>query len=167
MLLIVDGAATSRLVQPRKPSGKLGGGLGVKKLESKVDETLFEQAPAPEPEPVKPLPVAAAVQQEAEKPSTSSRFAYDTLTAQVCWWHRLYVGHGTAAVSWGWEGVIVCSNMFVHAGSTRVLLCYQTGCMLSCPPVTGTRGCRHQQQQQQFVSSAAWQRWAPHPGPEQ
>lgn len=55
----------------------------MKKLESKVDETLFEQAPAPEPEPAKPMPVAVAVQQEAEKPSTSSRFAYDTLTAQV------------------------------------------------------------------------------------
>lgn len=78
-------AVSSRLVQPRKPSGgKLGGGLGVKKLESKVDETLFEQAPAA-PEPVKPLPVATAVQQEAEKPSSSSRFAYDTLTAVSAW----------------------------------------------------------------------------------
>jgi hypothetical protein len=73
-------AAASRLVQARKPAGKLGGGLGVKKLEAKVDEGLFEQAPAA-PEPVKPLPVAAAVQQEAEKPAASSRFAYDTLTA--------------------------------------------------------------------------------------
>jgi hypothetical protein len=73
-------AATSRLVQARKPAGKLGGGLGVKKLDAKVDEGLFEQAPAA-PEPVKPLPVAAAVQQEGEKPAAASRFAYDTLTA--------------------------------------------------------------------------------------
>ncbi|KAF6255454.1 hypothetical protein COO60DRAFT_1627545 [Scenedesmus sp. NREL 46B-D3] len=72
--------ATSRLVQARKPAGKLGGGLGVKKLESKVDEGLFEQAPAA-PEPVKPPPIVAAVQQEAEQPAASSRFSYDTLTA--------------------------------------------------------------------------------------
>ncbi|WIA20100.1 hypothetical protein OEZ85_005957 [Tetradesmus obliquus] len=72
--------AASRLVQPRKPAGKLGGGLGVRKLEAKVDEGLFEQQPAA-PEPVKPLPVAAAVAAVAEKPAAASRFAYDTLTA--------------------------------------------------------------------------------------
>jgi hypothetical protein len=55
----------------------------VKKLDAKVDEGLFEQAPAA-PEPVRPLPVAAAVQQEAEKPAAAARFAYDTLTA-VSW----------------------------------------------------------------------------------
>jgi hypothetical protein len=76
-------------VQARKPAGKLGGGLGVKKLDAKVDEGLFEQAPAA-PEPVKPLPVAAAVQQEAEKPAAASRFAYDTLTA-VSWLRGLRV----------------------------------------------------------------------------
>jgi ADP-ribosylation factor GTPase-activating protein 2/3 len=75
-------AVTSRLVQPRKPSGKLGGGLGVKKLDTKVDETLFEQAPAA-PEPPKPAPVAAeaAAAEAAPQASGSSRFAYDTLTA--------------------------------------------------------------------------------------
>lgn len=73
-------AVTSRLVQPRKPSGKLGGGLGVKKLENKVDETLFEQAPAA-PEPPKPAPVVEPAAETATQTSTSSRFAYDTLTA--------------------------------------------------------------------------------------
>jgi ADP-ribosylation factor GTPase-activating protein 2/3 len=73
-------AVTSRLVQPRKTGGKLGGGLGVKKLETKVDDTLFEQAPAI-PEPVKPAAVAAQQQDTAAaQPSTSSRFAYDTIT---------------------------------------------------------------------------------------
>jgi ADP-ribosylation factor GTPase-activating protein 2/3 len=46
---------------PRKPAaGKLG--LGVKKLETKVDGSLFEQAPAeaPKPAPVVPAPAAAA-----------------------------------------------------------------------------------------------------------
>lgn len=74
---------TSRLVQPRKPGGKLGGGLGVKKLETKVDDTLFEQPPAA-PEPVKPAaPVEAAADTASTQPSSSasSRFAYDTLTA--------------------------------------------------------------------------------------
>jgi ADP-ribosylation factor GTPase-activating protein 2/3 len=77
---------TSRLVQPRKPSGKLGGGLGVKKLETKVDDTLFEQAPAA-PEPVKqaaPVEAAAADARgaaQASGASTSSRFAYDALNA--------------------------------------------------------------------------------------
>jgi ADP-ribosylation factor GTPase-activating protein 2/3 len=79
-------AVTSRLVQPRKPSGKLGGGLGVKKLETKVDDTLFEQAPAA-PEPVKqaaPAEAAAAdagAATQASGTSTSSRFAYDALNA--------------------------------------------------------------------------------------
>lgn len=78
---VIVRAVTSRLVQPRKPSGKLGGGLGVKKLDTKVDETLFEQAPAA-PEPPKPAPVAAEAAAAAEAaPSGSSRFAYDTLTA--------------------------------------------------------------------------------------
>lgn len=88
LFLLIAGAAASRLVQPRKPAGKLGGGLGVRKLEAKVDEGLFEQQPAA-PEPVKPLPVAAAVAAEAEKPAAASRFAYDTLTAVSselgCW----------------------------------------------------------------------------------
>jgi ADP-ribosylation factor GTPase-activating protein 2/3 len=71
----------SRLVQPRKTSGKLGGGLGVKKLDTKVDGTLFEQAPAaPEPKPAAPV-VEAAAAETATQTSTSSRFAYDTLAA--------------------------------------------------------------------------------------
>lgn len=71
----------SRLVQPRKTSGKLGGGLGVKKLDTKVDGTLFEQAPAaPEPTPAAPV-VEAAAAETAAQTSTSSRFAYDTLSA--------------------------------------------------------------------------------------
>lgn len=78
-------AAASRLVQPRKPSGKLGGGLGVKKLATKVDDTLFEQPPAaPEPpKPAAPTPEAAAAEAAAQagSSSASSRFAYDTLTA--------------------------------------------------------------------------------------
>jgi ADP-ribosylation factor GTPase-activating protein 2/3 len=69
-------------VQPRKPAGKLGGGLGVKKLDTKVDGTLFEQAPAA-PEPVAIAPVAAAAAASPEPassgPSASSRFAYDSL----------------------------------------------------------------------------------------
>lgn len=75
---------------PKKAGGKLG--LGVKKLGEKVDDSLFEQAPAPEaPPPVSdPLVTsgtaatsAAAANMrspvEAAKPA-GSRFAYDTLT---------------------------------------------------------------------------------------
>jgi hypothetical protein len=107
-------AASSRLVQARKPAGKLGGGLGVKKLESKVDEGLFEQEPAA-PEPVKPLPVAAAVQQEAEKPAASSRFAYDTLTA----------------VSWGGVGALRVGT--AHGYTAVATACMRAGVWLRCP----------------------------------
>ncbi len=60
----------------------------------KVDGGLFEQQPAAQ-EPAKATladgaaaaetaSAAAVVAAEPDKPSSSSRFAYDTLTAQVC-----------------------------------------------------------------------------------
>jgi ADP-ribosylation factor GTPase-activating protein 2/3 len=70
----------------RKPAGsKLG--LGVKKLEAKVDGALFEQAPAPEAP--KPAPAAAAPRGPSDSGAAApaptapapSRFAYDTITA--------------------------------------------------------------------------------------
>jgi ADP-ribosylation factor GTPase-activating protein 2/3 len=62
----------------------------VRKLESKVDESVFDQAPAPEPvkaAAVDPLPLSA--QGSVSSPSAvsaaaGSRFSYDTLT-QVEW----------------------------------------------------------------------------------
>lgn len=106
-------AATSRLVQARKPAGKLGGGLGVKKLESKVDEGLFEQAPAA-PEPVKPPPMVAAVQQEAEQPAASSRFSYDTLTAVSC----VAMLGGALVISDG-RGSCMCRGVWYGTGSSE------------------------------------------------
>ena len=46
-------AAGKKVLAPRKPAAK-SGGLGVKKLATKVDDSLFDQKPA---EPVAPVPV--------------------------------------------------------------------------------------------------------------
>jgi ADP-ribosylation factor GTPase-activating protein 2/3 len=81
--------ASTVLTGARKPvGGKLGGGLGVKKLEAKVDGSLFEQAPAEAPKPAPaPTPAEAARASNgdgssaAPGPAAPSRFAYDTLNA--------------------------------------------------------------------------------------
>lgn len=56
--------AGKKLLAPRKPSAKVGG-LGVKKLVTKVDNSLFEQAPAAAPAPV-PVGPSGAFPQESE-----------------------------------------------------------------------------------------------------
>ncbi|PNW70326.1 hypothetical protein CHLRE_17g715350v5 [Chlamydomonas reinhardtii] len=65
----------------KKTGGKLG--LGVKKLESKVDDSIYAQAPAPEPvkveNPVSGAPGTSAA--GAAPAATGSRFSYDALTA--------------------------------------------------------------------------------------
>jgi ADP-ribosylation factor GTPase-activating protein 2/3 len=61
----------------RKPTAKAGGGLGVKKMTTKVDDSLFDQKPA---EPPAPLPVGAAATPEAEKQAAApSRFAFSAI----------------------------------------------------------------------------------------
>lgn len=62
---------SSRMVSGKKPGGKLG--LGCKKLDAKVDESVFDQPPAPEP--VKSQ--EAAPGSSAAPPS--SRFSYDVV----------------------------------------------------------------------------------------
>lgn len=74
-----------RLGATKKTGGKLG--LGVKKLDTKVDESLFDQAPAPEPAPAvaisDPLaPTAPAGAGPAPAPPASSRFGYDALNVE-------------------------------------------------------------------------------------
>lgn len=62
----------SRIVG-KKPAGKAGTGLGVKKLTTKVDDSLYEQAP--EEAPV--MPVLPEAEKDAPVAPTASRFAYD------------------------------------------------------------------------------------------
>ena len=50
-------AAKPRFGAAKKPAAKPGGGLGVKRMTTKVDDSLFEQAPAEE---APPPPAAAA-----------------------------------------------------------------------------------------------------------
>ena len=52
-------AAKPRFGAVKKPPAKSGGGLGVKKMTTKVDDSLFDQAPAAEAPP-KPAAAAAA-----------------------------------------------------------------------------------------------------------
>jgi len=82
-------AAKARLSSTAPAAKKAGGGklgLGIKKLEAKADDSLFEQAPAPEPVKVSdPLQTAgggAGVSPEVApgKSPAGSRFAYDTIT---------------------------------------------------------------------------------------
>ncbi|GFR50517.1 hypothetical protein Agub_g12785 [Astrephomene gubernaculifera] len=82
----------------KKTTGKLG---LVKKLESKVDDSIFAQAPAPEP--VKPEPAAQATSLPGSSGAASSstgaaagsRFAYDTLNAEAPALQRGKDGHLT------------------------------------------------------------------------
>lgn len=62
----------SRIVG-KKPTGKAGSGLGVKKLTTKVDDSLYEQAP--DEAPVQP--VLPEADKDAPVAPTASRFAYD------------------------------------------------------------------------------------------
>lgn len=74
----------SRVTSARKTGAK-SGGLGVKKLADKVDNSVFEQPPAPEPvavvadAAVKPGDLGAAPTPVA---AVTSRFAYDTLAQE-------------------------------------------------------------------------------------
>ncbi|KAK9839315.1 hypothetical protein WJX81_007499 [Elliptochloris bilobata] len=76
--------AKPRFVAPKKPGAKAGG-LGVKKLATKADAALFEQAPA-EAEPKVPLPARGAGLggdgEVAAMTTASSRFAYEELTKE-------------------------------------------------------------------------------------
>ncbi|BDA43782.1 probable ADP-ribosylation factor GTPase-activating protein [Coccomyxa sp. Obi] len=82
-------AAKPRFGAAKKPAAKPGGGLGVKRMTTKIDNSLFDQAPAEEPPP--PPAAAAALAglsstlSEEEKlavassSKAASRFAYDVL----------------------------------------------------------------------------------------
>lgn len=61
----------------KKTGGKLG--LGIKKLETKVDDSLFDQAPAPEP--VKAAETSAPASNGTPTAAAASRFSYDMLNA--------------------------------------------------------------------------------------
>ena len=75
--------SSGKLGATKKPAGKLG--LGIKKLENKVDESLFDQAPAaPEPTPVKltdlvGTPGSAGSTASGADGKGFSRFSYATL----------------------------------------------------------------------------------------
>lgn len=63
------GMAGKKPLISRKPAVKAGGGLGVKKMTTKVDDSLFDQNPAEAPPP---LPVGATATPEAEKQGACS-----------------------------------------------------------------------------------------------
>ena len=51
-------AAKSRFGAAKKAGAKSGGGLGVKKMTTKVDDALFDQAPAEDPPPAAVLSIS-------------------------------------------------------------------------------------------------------------
>jgi ADP-ribosylation factor GTPase-activating protein 2/3 len=77
-------ASKGRLTSGKKPAGKLG--LGIKKLDTKVDETLFDQAPAPAPAPevkiIDPVGGVGSVGSTATIAPAASRFSYATLNEE-------------------------------------------------------------------------------------
>ncbi|GMH34436.1 hypothetical protein BSKO_02270 [Bryopsis sp. KO-2023] len=88
---------SSRLGAVRKNGAKAGGGLGVKKLNAKVDESLFEQAPAePEPQTPEALPSqepSSSTPKEGGKAPGKSRFSYDVLNPEPAPVERGRDGH--------------------------------------------------------------------------
>lgn len=71
-------AATARPRAPSKRAGK--GGLVVKKMSQKVDDSLFDQAPAEEePEPVVAEPHVEALSEAPVSSTKASRFTMDAL----------------------------------------------------------------------------------------
>lgn len=71
----------ARLAAPRRtgPAKTGGGGLGIKKINAQVDDSLFDQAPveeAPEPTPVED---AETLEDAVGAPAASSRFTMDAL----------------------------------------------------------------------------------------
>jgi len=76
-----------------KKTSKAGGGLGVKKLTTQVDDSLFEQAPA-EVKPVAPvMPAQSKEEERSAKEATKSRFAYETLNPEPPTFQRGADGH--------------------------------------------------------------------------
>lgn len=81
-------ASSRTRIGARKATAKKGGGLGAQKLATKVDEDLFDQAPAEEPVQ-NPVPVAGRPKtppgagggpsEAPAKPSGGSRFSYSNL----------------------------------------------------------------------------------------
>lgn len=70
----------ARLAAPRRTGpAKTGGGLGIKKINAQVDDSLFDQAPveeAPEPSPVED---AETLEDAVGAPAAASRFNMDAL----------------------------------------------------------------------------------------
>lgn len=87
----------SRLGAVRKNGAKAGGGLGVKKLNAKVDDSLFEQAPAePEPQTPETLPSeepSSSTPEGGSKGTGKSRFSYDVLNPEPAPVERGKDGH--------------------------------------------------------------------------
>ena len=76
------GASKARLANPRRGGGmKLGGGggLGIKKISSQVDDSLFEQAPVVEEAAPTPVEDAETLEDAVGAPAASSRFNMDTM----------------------------------------------------------------------------------------
>lgn len=86
----------TRLTVNKKGGGKVGGSLGVKKLSTKVDESLFEQAPEEVKikTPVKSTNLKdSAAEEENSKQKTKSRFAYDSLNPEPPSYQKGADGH--------------------------------------------------------------------------
>lgn len=79
---VASAAAKPRVASSaKKTGGKLG--LGVKKLESKMDDSIFSQAPAPEPVKAEPtIPGVSGASSSSAGAPGGSRFSYDVLNAE-------------------------------------------------------------------------------------
>jgi len=76
-----------------KKGGKTGGGLGVKKLNTQVDDSLFEQAPAEVKPPTPVITAESPSEVSGTKEAVRSRFAYETLNPEPPTFQRGADGH--------------------------------------------------------------------------
>jgi ADP-ribosylation factor GTPase-activating protein 2/3 len=85
-------SAKSRLGTGRRPNAAKSTGLGIKKLNAQIDDSLFDQAPAEEEKDDEGLDEPETFEEGAlgDRPAPSSRFAMDTLESK----HRPAIQRG-------------------------------------------------------------------------
>lgn len=140
-------ANKARLAGPRKHAAKAGGGLGVKKITTHVDDALFDQAPAEELAPP-PVGSPTSPQTEAAAAPGTSRFDLDVLEEKKA-----------PAVQRGKDGHITLGGSADFFNNPMGGSLGRTSSLDKGKPAASRGGGRGSRPQQQEDNSAAQQRF--------